>query len=177
MPEVIAAHITIGGCVARELVEELCELISREDLALEWSGKQFEPQSAEDLLSACRTAGKRLRLFADAASWGEFDLLEPFLIEHQVPFDRHHDSKYEIDRSTLFYRTELGRLEFLTDGSEAVLCPVQPLRAVSKMLAQVRLELKRGRSPEAGFLIEECVEELREHLPPEIPQLPAFEII
>lgn len=163
MPEMIAAHITIGGQVRNDLVADLCALIAQEDLALDWDGKQFSPRTAEDLLAARQTEGLRIQLFADAASWGQFESLEQFL--------------FEIASTALFYRPEFGCREYLTDANEEVVCPVQPLRSVFKMLTHAQLNLKDGHRQEAGSLIAECLEKLREHLPPDTPPLPAFEIV
>lgn len=174
MPEMIAAHITIGGRVPSELVPQLCELISQEDLALDWGGKQFAPRTAEDLLSARQ--GQRLQLFAETASWGEFKSLEQFLIEHQIPFDRHHDAKYEIASTALFYRPEFGCQEFLTDGNEEVLCQAAPLLELAASLRQVREQLSGGQISAAEDQLSACIDQLESHLPAEVPPLPQFEI-
>lgn len=177
MPEEISAHITIGGRFPRVLVPELCQLICEEGVGLDWCGKAFEPVGEQDLLAAVDAYSRNLRLFADCAAWGEFQSLEQFLEEHQIPFDRHHESKYEIACTTQFYRPDQGRLEFLTDEGEQIVCRAKPLRPVTAMLAQAHADAKRGRSQEAAFLIDECLQKLQEHLPPEIALLPALEIV
>ena len=176
MPEMIAAHITIGGQARNDLVADLCALIAQEDLALDWDGKQFSPRTAKELLAARQTEGMRIQLFADAASWGQFELLEQFLIEHQIPFDRHHDAKYEIASTTLFYRPEFGCQEYLTDANEKVVCPARPLRGLATSLKQVREQLRGGEIAAAEQLIAACIDQLDAHMPTEVPPLPPLEI-
>src|SRR5215210_3066728 len=109
MPEEISAHITIGGRIPRELVSELCQLIGQEGVGLNWCSPAFEPATEQDLLAALDADESQLCLYADGAAWGEFQVLEPFLHAHQIPFDRHHDGKYDIISTILFYRPEQGR--------------------------------------------------------------------
>ena len=79
-----------------------------------------------------------------------------------------HSIRRTLCSTTLLHRPELGTLEFPADDSEAILCQAQPILPVVKMLTQAQEGLNCGRSREAGFLIDECLQRLREHLPPEI---------
>ncbi|WP_425613532.1 hypothetical protein NA78x_003366 [Anatilimnocola sp. NA78] len=176
MPEMISAHITLGGCVLAELVPQLCTLISQEDLTLEWGGNQFLPQTAEDLLSARQPEQQHIQLFADEASWGQFAALEQFLIEQEIPFDRHHDAKYEIASTTLYFRPESGRQEYLTNGDE-VICEVGPLRALATSLRHLRDQLSGGQISAAQNMIASSIDLLDAHLPAEVPPLPPFGIV
>ena len=57
------------------------------------------------------------------------------------------------------------------------MCQAKPILPVVKMLAHAKEEQNRGRYREAGFLIDECLQRMQDHLPPEIPPLPPFEIV
>jgi hypothetical protein len=59
-------------------------------VAIEWGDGLFRPNSAEDLLSACRNeqGGSLLWLCDDYANWGRFPALEALLTERAgLPFD------------------------------------------------------------------------------------------
>jgi hypothetical protein len=128
----------------------------------------------QDLLSAL-DADNHLHLYGDCAAGGKFPMLEPLLQEFRIPFDRHHGAKFKIIAMTLFYRPEQRTHEFVTDDREVVMCQVQPLQSIEKMLAQAQLDVKQGRSREARLLMEQCLQRLRKHLP-QISPLPAFTI-
>jgi hypothetical protein len=58
-------------------------------LSLEWGDTRFRPTGADDLTDALKAnaLGVRLLWFCDDETCcGEFDILESFLREHQIPF-------------------------------------------------------------------------------------------
>ena len=92
MADRMAAEIWIGGKLPRSLLEEF----PISDLALDWDETPFDATSEEGILSARDESG--LLHFADCeAAWGEFEELEGWLREHNIPFQRQSSGKYEYD--------------------------------------------------------------------------------
>jgi hypothetical protein len=74
MSERYAAYISIGGQVEQSRLPKLLEAISKASVSLDWSERQFEPQSVEDLLTAVRDGS--LWLCDDQSRYGTFPELE-----------------------------------------------------------------------------------------------------
>lgn len=170
----ISPHITIGGCVARVFVPELCLAICQERVGSDSRGTPFDPVNEQHLLSSLNANG-HLCLYADGAAASGFEILEPFLQEHQIPFDRRAGAKFKTLGTTLFFRPETGRNEFITDERQGILCQAQPLWPLETTLAQARRDAVQRRGRQAIHLMEQCLQLLRNHLP-QIRPLPAFEI-
>src|SRR5436190_1587885 len=105
MSESMSAEITLGGPVPYRLIGPLCLAIADEGVSLEWGNASFMPVSAEDLLQARREDDgvKVLKLYADEARWGQFEMLEDFLEKHKLSFRRSSDGKYEYDPEVVEY--------------------------------------------------------------------------
>jgi hypothetical protein len=178
MSEPIPACISIGGKVPTSVVQQLCEAIQREGLALEWGDGHFEPQTAAELLDACQEMqGIRvLWLCDDQANWGRFSALEAFLAEHDIPFDLQSDGKFEYSPELIAFRPGGGPVRIFTSPSgepvisAALLTPIKTaLEAAMNAGMQkdhrgclAQLEMARGA--------------LRNALPPEVPPLAPFSI-
>ena len=79
MSDYIAARIRIGGRIPVALVPELCTVITRHHVVLDWGDAQFRPHSAEDLLEARREEDgiRLLWLYDDYLLWrATFQLLQ-----------------------------------------------------------------------------------------------------
>ncbi len=90
MADYMAAHIEIGGKLARCKLNELLSLIyalSAEDY---WSSP---PNQA--YLQTCADENKPLVLYDDQARYGEFEALERFCIANHLTFKRKTSPKYE----------------------------------------------------------------------------------
>ena len=112
----------------------------------------------------------------DSAAWGQFPALEGFLVQQRIPFNRQHEAKFDIAATKLLYRPETGAQEFITNVHGEIVTPAGPLMPVIKMLVQAQSDLNLGRNREAGALVAECIEKLKDNLPPEPPALPDFQI-
>src|SRR5687767_7680654 len=159
MSQWIPTHITVGGRIPRELVPGLCRAICNESGGLDWGDDAFKPRRAADLLAARQLIGNAavLRLFDETACWGKFELLEAFLIEHRIPFDRQHDAKFDISAGRLVYRPDSGTHEFLTDSQERIVIQAGPLCGHIEMLEQAQRDLAAGRAGDAAGLLASCV--------------------
>src|ERR1700687_1885588 len=99
MSEPIAAEIRIGGKIRHDLVPGLCKAIREECLSFDWDDTRFVPNSAEELINACdeRDGVRLLCLYDDQASYGQFSIVEKYLVEAGICYRRHSDAKYEFD--------------------------------------------------------------------------------
>jgi hypothetical protein len=179
MADYVSAHITIGGGVRERLVPKLCDAICRQGVSLEWGEFDFCPESGADLLRACRkvAGAKVLRLYGDEVAYGNFDVLQEFLMDRKLPFDRWHESKYEIPCELLVYRPDGELRFFLTDLEGRVVVRAEPLLELADLLQQTQQLLRIGGSQRALKVLRRCQRLASQHLPPAIPPLPDFTIV
>lgn len=179
MADYVAAHITIGGEVSERLIPKLCDAICRQGVSLEWGEFDFCPESREDLLQGCRkiAGAKVLRLYGDEVAYGNFDLLQEFLLDRKLPFDRWHESKYEIPCELLVYRPGSDLRFFLTDLEGRVVVRAEPLLGLAEQLQLAQQLLPTGGSQRAMKVLRRCQRLASQHLPPAIPPLPALTIV
>lgn len=179
MADYVAAHITIGGHVPRRLVRELCQAIGAQGVGLAWGEWDFCPKTAAELLEARREiAGAQvLQLFGDEVPYGNFEVLQDFLMDHQLSFDRWHEAKYEISCERMNYRPSLGPHFFLTNYQEEMVVAADPLLPLADLVQRVQELLRRGGKRAAHELLRQCQTLLAEHLPIAIPPLPSLEIV
>ncbi len=179
MADYVAAHITMGGRVPRQLVPQLCQTIGTQGIGREWGEWDFCPETAAELLNARLEidGAQVLRLFGDEVPYGNFEVLQGFLMDHKLPFDRWHEAKYEISCERLSYRPNLGLRSFLTNHQEEIVIAADPLMPLPAMVRQVQRLLDRGARHGAQQLLQQCQALLAEHLPIAIPALPSLEIV
>ncbi len=103
MADYMAAHIEIGGNLARTKLTELLSLIH--DLSAEdyWSS----PPNQE-YLKKCTDENKPLALYDDQARYGEFPELEEFCIANNLTFKRHSSPKYEYEGQIRLHSPDSG---------------------------------------------------------------------
>ena len=167
MSDRMAAEIWIGGKIPATLVPDLCAAIRTEGLATQWGDAPFKPTCAEELLAVsceCPQAPKRLLVWLcdDEQPWGEFEALESFLQEHNIPYDRYTDGRYEYDCELVQFRPGLGLQCCVTNKAG------QPLVDRAEVAAVLTL-LERSQHARA-------VNKLRKLLSPTVPALPSFAI-
>ena len=107
MADRMSAEIWIGGQLPHSLLKEF----PISDLRLDWDATPFDASSEEGILSARDESG--LLHFADCEiAWGEFQELEGWLREHNIPFRRHricYGSRRQLNRrhhNSLFHRPD-----------------------------------------------------------------------
>ena len=179
MADYVAAHITVGGAVSERLVPKLCDAICRQGVSLNWGEFDFCPKRAEDLLEACQeiAGAKVLRLYSDEVPYGNFDLLQEFLSLHELPFDRWHESKYEIPCELMVYRQGGVSRFFLTNLEGEIVVRAEPLKGLADLLQQSQNLLRsRGKQP-ALQTVRRCQHLVAEFLPPAIPPVPTLQIV
>jgi hypothetical protein len=179
MPDCIAAEIRIGGTIRRDLVPGFCKAICDECLSLEWGDAAFDPNSPGELLEACQDCdgARHLRLCDDQASYGQFSILEKFLVEAGICYRRHSDAKYEYDAKIVEFRPGLGQVVFASNNNGDFLVPLEKLtliataidKAVETAEGQTALELLRR--------LRNLQQLAHESRPIVVPPLEAFEIV
>ena len=165
-----------GGKLPRSLLDEF----PISDLRLDLDATPVDATSEEGILSARDESG--LLHFADAeVAWGEFQELEGWLREHDIPFQRQSSGKFEYDPCFVEFRPDLpgkhnqDRYTLTTQDGTPVVYHSEIEKAVQKM-AKLAADRKR---PAAKRLQawEKIYRALLRSIPPEPPPLPRFEIV
>ncbi len=68
-----------------------------------------------------------LRLYDEAARWGDFPELEAWLVRRRIVFDRFNERKYEISAERLVFRPDWGSVVHAANAGEQVVCEAEPL--------------------------------------------------
>ncbi len=152
MADYMAAHIEIGGKLARCKLNELLSLI--EELSAEDYGSSPPNQ---EYLQTCADENKPLALYDDQARYGEFPELEEFCIANNLTFKRHSSPKYEYEGQIRFYSP---------DSSEQVIGATDEGEPYLKWS-----ELKEYQ--ERGLTLQEVIEKVAEYA----GNIPAFKLI
>jgi hypothetical protein len=179
MSEPIAAELRIGGQIRRDLVSGLCKAIAEQGVSLEWGDAYFGPGSAEELSEGCqdRDGVLLLCLCDDQANYGEFGILEKFLVDAGISFRRHSDAKHEFDAEVVEFRPGIGRVEFPSNNNGEGLVPLATLTRIGAAVdnaadtaeGQAALELLRR--------IRNLQHLVHESMPTNVPALEPFEIV
>ena len=152
MADYMAAHIEIGGKLARCKLNELLSLI--EELSAE--DDSSSPLNQE-YLQTCTDENKPLALYDDQARYGEFPELEQFCIANKLTFNRKSSPKYEYEGQIRFFSPDSGERNIsATDAGEPYL---------------VLSELQDYH--DEGLTLQEVIEKVAEYA----GNMPAFELI
>ncbi len=126
MADYMAAEILIGGRIPASIVPELCQAIRQERLGLDYGRACFDPDTASDLLEACRADSHGalvLKLSDDQARWGEFEQLERFLQDNAIAYTRRSEGKYDCDPEQVEFRPGQGVVVIPTNSAGKPACP------------------------------------------------------
>ena len=173
MADRMAAEIWIGGKLPRSLLDEF----PIDDLRVDWDENPVDRTSEEMLL-----AGREddyLHFCDCEAAYGEFQELEGWLREHNIPFQRQSSGKYEYDPCFMEFRPDLpgtpDRNTLTTQEGAPVICHEEIAKAMQSMAKlvkdQKRSETKRLQAWERIY------SKLNRLIPPTLPPLPPFEIV
>ena len=176
MADYFPGEIRIGGKVPAALLEEfLGEATSTGALVGDYEGSPFDAKSAEQLREALDENG-HLKLVDAEARYGMFEELEGLLCEHDIPFDRHSDARYEFDSENVVLRPGMDRpLETPSNNNGDTLVRVDEIRPVAKELA--RLATAKMANDELLAAVSKLSKELHDLLPPEVEPLPRLTIV
>ena len=138
MSDYFAGEIRIGGNVPADLLEEfLGELESSGAKVGGYDGAAFACRTADELRQAVDENG-HLFLVDDQARFGMFEELEGFLCEHDIPYDRHSDARFEFDAENVRFRPGMERpLTVPSNDAGDDLADAGMIRPIAKELARL----------------------------------------
>ena len=178
MSEHMPACIKIGGRLSRRLIPGLCQAIEQEQVSLEFGDGCFAPGTAKDLLAARIEDGGALvlQLCDDQARWGWFEILEQFLRDHCLPFDRQTDANFAYGACLTQYRPGRTVRNVPTDSEGRPVVETAAVRPAALQLAQAirQFELAPKRRRLEPFRRAHRL--LKQALGPPVPPLPSFSI-
>jgi hypothetical protein len=166
MSERFPAVITIGGKIPRKLIPDLIDVINTSGAGVEWGNHN----TFEGLETLTEVVGNNdhLVLCDDEARYGEFEDLECFLRNNDIPFDRHSAAWYEYDGDIVSFRPKSSDNDNETWHFHAT---QNGNRMVSfDKVSKVRDLLIQDQILEAAFLLNDILGDA-------IPPLPKFEVI
>jgi hypothetical protein len=176
MADRIAAEIWIGGTLPRSLLGEF----PVSDLCLDWDDNRPQSSAEADILAARNEDG--LLHFADVeAAWGEFQELEGWLREHDLPFRRQSEGKYEYDACIVDFRPDLkgrqnqDRYTLTTQDGKPVV-RIEEIEKIVEGMAKLVDDRKRLATKRLQAW-EQLYGKLLRAVPPELPPLPPFTIV
>ena len=176
MSDRMAAEIWIGGKLPRSLLEEF----PISDLRLDWDNNCLASSDEADILAGRNEDG--LLHFADVeAAWGEFEELEGWLREHNLPFRRRSEGKYEHAPELVAFRPDLkgkrNRAVYtLTSPEGAPMVFASEVEAITTRMAKLAGDRRRSAAQRLQAW-EKLLHKLILVLPPTLPPLPRFEIV
>jgi len=179
MSDRIPAEIWIGGRITASLVPGLCAAIADEGVSLEWGDARVRPTGADDLNDAMKENAQGVRLLwfcDDEASYGEFDILESFLREHEIPFTRRSEGRYEYDPETVHFRPGRGLTRCLTNAAAQPVVEVAEVTPVEELLTAAIEQRQQGSDLDCWSLVVTAQQLLRDHLSADVPPLEPFQI-
>jgi hypothetical protein len=179
MSEPIPAEILIGGRVRRDLVGKLSKAIRDQRMALEWGDARFEPETAEELLSACQ-AKERVRVLwlrDDQANYGEFRQLEAFLVGAGIAFDRRSNATFQFDAEVVQFRPGTTPIKYPSDSGGRPFVPAATMTSIAKAIDQAADTAEGQTSLELLRRLRGLQQLVNEHMPRALPPLAAFEIV
>ena len=179
MSEPIPAEISIGGQIRAELVAGLCRAIADQYVSLEWGDARFEPQTADDLLSACqlKTGVRLLWLCADQANYGELRQLEAFLVGAGIPFRRRSNATYQFDAEVVEFRAGTGLVQYPSDSGGRPFLSLPTMVLIVEAVDQAADTAKEQTSLELLRRLRNLQQLVHENVPRAVPPLTAFEIV
>ncbi|HEV2968428.1 MAG TPA: hypothetical protein VGY55_00475 [Pirellulales bacterium] len=179
MSEPIPAEIWIGGKTRREQVPQLCKAIEDAGVALEWGDAYFAPETGEELETACQDKdGVRLLcLCDDQANYGEFKLLEEFLVRERITYRRKSDAKYEFDAEVVEHRPQVGQVRYPSDSSGQPFVPLATMMQIAATIDEAANTAQGQTALELLRRLRNVQQLLHEALPVVVPPLEPFEIV
>jgi hypothetical protein len=174
----MAAEIWIGGKIPASLVPDLCTAISDEGVCVEWADARVHPSGADELTQAIKANAQGVRLLwfcDDQACCGEFDVLESFLQEHGIPFDRKSAGRYEYDPQNVCFRPGHGLVRCPANSAGESVVAVSELTPVNELLSAA-IELSESESKVDCWSLVKTAQRLLSDQLPSVPPLEPFEI-
>lgn len=179
MADRMAGEIFIGGNISRNLLPDFFKTLAAQFVTLEWGDAQFCPETAEDLLDNCtdREGVIVLRLCDDEAPYGAFESLEAFLREHDIPYDRYSDGRYEYDPLWACFRPGHDLCEFTTNTCRERLFSESLLVKIAAQLEQALGRFGAQQTTRGITTVRAAQRRLRATMATNYRPLPPFQLI
>jgi len=140
------ASIRIGGPIPPDLLGQLANVIEGEGV--------LDRNYDDVVFDSPQELGKHIedgRLFFHdwQAVYGMFDMLEPFLQEHGIPYDRHSGAHHELDAEKVYYRpgmdepvvrhcdSETGNCEYVKRDDVKALLEMESAEEIKERLREI----------------------------------------
>ena len=127
MADHFPGEIHIGGPIPRTLLNKLLRAIVDEGVSLESYGG---PDADAEALQKAFQEGSIVHLYADQARYGMFAVLEHFLVDHRIPFDRFSEAFCEYSAEVVRYRGGQSTVVLPADQNGHVLLGREEIAAV-----------------------------------------------
>lgn len=138
MGDYFPGKILIGGDLTPEMAEQLAEEIEGSGAGLSYDNPGIDRDGAIAAIEEAASRGEPIELASSQASYGRFEELEAFCVEHRLPFLAHSDSFHENDaRIHAFDPARMTKSAWCHSNSKEM--PLIPLR---KALAMAPDELR-----------------------------------
>lgn len=173
MADRFGGQIWIGGQVSRskmsktntdeKLLDDLTGHINNECMSLDWGDSIAQQFKNEEQLLACLNNENHLNFKDDQARYGEFQELEDFLRENDIPYIRNSEAKYEHDAEEVWWFPGMEEADGRTinaDGNATI--PMESIKPA--------IEFLKAGHPECALGALQALEN-------EPPTLPDFEVI
>lgn len=171
--DTLTAEIKIGGEIPSILVMGLCQAIADNGMRVECDGPAIEPEGSHDLLALLSVAGL-LSLGDNNVPWGRFDILEKFLVEYGIDFDRTCTGTHEYDAEIVRYRSYLDSPELEITNADGD--PIVVAADLSSVKATLDSAKRTQSSDELFEALQLAQEQLRIAMPRELESLEPFTI-
>ena len=127
MADHFPGEIHIGGPIPRAVLQKLIRAAVDEGVSVEGYGG---PDADAEALQKAFQEGAVVHLYADQARYGMFAVLEHFLVDHRIPFDRFSEAFCEYNAEVVRYRGGKEAVVLLADQNGHVLLGREEIAAV-----------------------------------------------
>lgn len=130
-----AGFIRIGGDLRRSLIPEFIEAVRNADALPDWNGGEL--RNEEDILNQLKLEGDPWLVLQNYdVPGGEFEDLQSWLKNHDLPFDQHSDACVgAYDATWMFFRPGVPHVYVASDGHYSELCDFAPVLRAREALA------------------------------------------
>ena len=174
MADWMTAEIWIGGKLPRQLVPEM----PIEGLWTDWYGTPCVVDP-DKLMEIANENNGYLHLIDVEAPYGELPELEEWLQQHELPFRRFSDGKYEHDTVIVESRPDLENWPWRRQLASKAGNPLTDATAIAAVLQRMKpfVDAEKPPSFEEWLKFRKVYEELRSAVPEPFPPMPKFEVV
>jgi len=164
MAEHFYGNIHIGGVIPENKLDKLVEMLEKEGVQINdiWA-PQDDSGDLRAYIKHCANEGKVASFEESQAAWGKFEMLEDWLVENEIDFDRFSSQFYEFSAEYRFYRAEGNKDIYLYTSEDG-----DPIIGAATLDQWIQM-LKKGKT-------EDVVTQIKHYLDP-VPELKPLTIL